>query len=232
MEQTVETADIGVELHNVLSALSKAPVAHAKGIAFDSDMSVNDPAAAMVDEPTPEQLLFAISQRRDRAAFTILFRHFAPRLKAYLMRLGAEAGAAEELAQEAMIMVWRRAETFDPAQASVGTWIFRIARNKRIDALRRERRPEFDPEDPCLQPDPAPAADGQVERGQSDERVRAALKTLPAEQAEVVRMAYFEDKAHGTIAEETELPLGTVKSRLRLAMGRLRKALREENPTL
>ncbi|WP_119165172.1 sigma-70 family RNA polymerase sigma factor [Algihabitans albus] len=192
-------------------------------------MPVKDPTVPDAGSPTPEQLLLAVAQQRDKVAFTALFRHFAPRLKAYLMRLGAEAGAAEELAQEAMIMVWRRAETFDPTQASVGTWIFRIARNKRIDALRRERRPEFDPEDPCLQPDPAPAADGQLERGQSDERVRAALKTLPPEQAEVVRMAYFEDKAHGTIAEETELPLGTVKSRLRLAMGRLRKALREES---
>lgn len=205
------------------------PVAGSRGIAFDTAMTVKDTADPDVGMLTPEQLLLAVAQRRDRVAFTALFRHFAPRLKAYLMRLGAEAGAAEELAQEAMIMVWRRAETFDPAQASVGTWIFRIARNKRIDALRRERRPEFDPEDPCLQPDPAPAADGQLERGQSDERVRAALKTLPPEQAEVVRMAYFEDKAHGTIAEETELPLGTVKSRLRLAMGRLRKALREES---
>lgn len=204
-------------------------VAGSGAIAFDIAMTPRDTVDPDVGTPTPEQLLLAVAQGRDRVAFTELFRHFAPRLKAYLMRLGAEAGAAEELAQEAMIMVWRRAETFDPAQASVGTWIFRIARNKRIDALRRERRPEFDPADPCLQPDPAPAADGQLERGQSDERVRQALRTLPPEQAEVVRMAYFEDKAHGTIAEETELPLGTVKSRLRLAMGRLRKALREES---
>jgi RNA polymerase sigma-70 factor (ECF subfamily) len=172
-----------------------------------------------------------VAERQDRAAFAALFRHFAPRLKTYLMRLGAEAGQAEELAQEAMIMVWRRAETFDPAQASVATWVFRIARNKRIDALRRERRPELDPHDPCLRPDPEMGAERLLERGQDDERVRAALDSLPDEQAEVVRMAYFEDKAHGAIAEETELPLGTVKSRLRLAMGRLRQALREDGVT-
>ncbi len=197
-------------------------------MAFDEVMPATEPAASAAPPPL-EQLLQAVAERQDRHAFAALFRHFAPRLKAYLMRLGAEPGAAEELAQEAMIMVWRRAATFDPGQASVATWVFRIARNKRIDALRRERRPELDPDDPCLHPDPAPSADGAVERVQSDERVRAALKTLPAEQAEVVRMAYFEEKAHGTIAEETELPLGTVKSRLRLAMGRLRQALREED---
>lgn len=211
-------------------------------MAFDASMSASDPTAApSAPGATPshvagtvpsaaecEALLLAVARRHDRRAFAVLFQHFAPRLKAYLLRLGAEGGAAEELAQEAMIMVWRRAETFDPAQASVGTWIFRIARNKRIDALRRERRPEVDPDDPCLRPDPEPGADTLVERGQSEERVRAAILSLPAEQAEVVRMAYFEDKAHGTIAEETDLPLGTVKSRLRLAMGRLKKALGEE----
>jgi RNA polymerase sigma-70 factor (ECF subfamily) len=204
---------------------------------FHDGMTSSDPSAA--DSPSRasaatasaealEPLLLAVARDRDRQAFATLFQHFAPRLKAYLLRLGADAGAAEELAQEAMIMVWRRAETFDPAQASVATWIFRIARNKRIDALRRERRPEIDPDDPCLQPEGDPGADRLVERGQADERVRAAIAALPDEQAEVVRMAYFEDKAHGAIAEETALPLGTVKSRLRLAMSRLKKALREE----
>jgi RNA polymerase sigma-70 factor (ECF subfamily) len=168
-----------------------------------------------------------VAEKRDRAAFASLFAHFAPRLKAYLMRLGAEAGAAEELAQEAMIMVWRKAETFDPRQAGVSTWVFRIARNKRIDALRREKRPEFDPEDPSLVPEAPEDADKAVERGQAEDRLRRALKTLPEEQAEVVRLAYFEDLAHGAVAEATGLPLGTVKSRLRLAMARLRSAMQE-----
>jgi RNA polymerase sigma-70 factor (ECF subfamily) len=190
-------------------------------------MAVSDPGEAQSEAQELADLLARVAEKRDRAAFASLFEHFAPRLKAYLMRLGAEAGAAEELAQEAMIMVWRKAETFDPRQAGVSTWVFRIARNKRIDALRREKRPEFDPEDPSLVPEAPEDADKAVERGQAEDRLRRALKTLPEEQAEVVRLAYFEDLAHGAVAEATGLPLGTVKSRLRLAMARLRSAMQE-----
>ncbi len=181
--------------------------------------------------------VLAVARDGDRDAFAALFAHFAPRIKAYLMRLGADAALAEELAQEAMIMVWRRAGTFDPRRSAVSTWVFTIARNKRIDALRRERPDvignllcdEVDPEDPVLQPEPGEAADETVLRGQETELLKTALRRLPQEQAELVRMAYFEDKAHGAIAEETGLPLGTVKSRLRLALGHLRQALREED---
>lgn len=171
------------------------------------------------------RLIVAVGESRDREAFAELFGHFAPRIKAYLLRRGADPAAAEELAQEAMIMVWRRASTFDPARSAASTWIFTIARNKRIDALRREKRPDYDPEDPSLVPEAPPAADRAVEVTQQAERLAAAIAELPEEQAALVRMAYYEDKAHGQIAEETALPLGTVKSRLRLAMGRLRKAL-------
>lgn len=203
------------------------PLAAKNKMDFDTRMAVCDPGR---DRTLPEdlaELMVRVARNRDRSAFALLFDHFAPRLKSYLMRLGAEAGAAEELTQEAMIMVWRRAETFDPAQAGVSTWVFRIARNKRIDALRRERRPELDPEDPALVPDAPENADKAVERRQSESRLREALKTLPEEQAEVVRLAYFEDLAHGAVAEATGLPLGTVKSRLRLAMARLRSAMQE-----
>lgn len=178
------------------------------------------------------QLVVAVGAGGDRAAFAELFAHFAPRIKGYLIRRGAEATQAEELAQEAMIMVWRRAASFDPAKSSASTWIFTIARNKRIDALRGERRPDLDPGDPTLAttlaaaaPPPADLAAAVVQR---DARLAAALDDLPEEQALLVRMAFFEDKAHGRIAAETALPLGTVKSRLRLAMVRLRRALGEE----
>jgi RNA polymerase sigma-70 factor, ECF subfamily len=178
------------------------------------------------------QLIVAVAAEGDRDAFAALFAHFAPRIKGYLIRRGAAAGQAEELAQEAMIMVWRRAATFDPAKSSAGTWIFTIARNKRIDALRSERRPDFDPDDPTLAAQLAAAApvraDLAVAVAQRDACLAAALTELPQEQAVLVRMAYFEDKAHGQIAAETALPLGTVKSRLRLAMVRLRRALEEE----
>jgi RNA polymerase sigma factor (sigma-70 family) len=178
------------------------------------------------------RLIVAVGARGDREAFGELFGYFAPRIKAYLIRQGAAAPLAEELAQGAMIMVWRRAATFDPDKSAASTWVFAIARNKRIDALRRERRPNFDPDDPTLTDGlvaagPGPA-DQAVAVAQQAERLARALADLPEEQAEVVRMAYFEDKAHSRIASETALPLGTVKSRLRLALGRLRSALEEE----
>lgn len=194
-------------------------------------------AASRQTEESPaalrlSRLVVAVGASRDRAAFGELFAHFAPRIKAYLMRQGAAEAQAEELAQEAMVMVWRRAESFDPAKSAASTWIFTIARNKRIDALRRERRPDYDPEDPTLPPVLVPespaTAERAVETAQQAARLARAIQALPAEQAELVRMAYFEDKAHGQIAGETDLPLGTVKSRLRLALARLRKALEED----
>ena len=175
-----------------------------------------------------ERAMAAVAQDRDRAAFNELFDHFAPRLKAYFIRAGEDHGHAEELAQEAMFTLWRRAETFDPSQASVSTWVFTVARNKRIDALRKSSRPLPDMEDPALAPDGPESADVILARAEEEELVQAAIKKLPPEQLDVVRRAYFEFKAHSAIAEETTLPLGTIKSRLRLALVRLRKELDEE----
>jgi RNA polymerase sigma-70 factor (ECF subfamily) len=174
-------------------------------------------------------LLLAVGRARDRAAFAALFEYFAPRLKAYLMRLGAGSGVAEDLAQEAMLIVWRKADQFDPGKAAASTWAFTIARNLRIDAIRREKRPAIDADDPALVPDDAPQADDHMARVQDDARVRDALTALPREQVEVVELSFFADKPHSVIASELGLPLGTVKSRLRLAMARLRAAL-GENP--
>lgn len=164
----------------------------------------------------------AVARRRDRAAFAELFGHFAPRVKAYLMRLGSDAASAEDLMQDVMLTVWRRADSYDPAQAGVGTWIFTIARNRRIDALRRERRPAFDAEDPALRPEPPAPADQVTAAQQWENRLGAALRELPPEQSEMVRLAYYEDRSHSDIAQRLNIPLGTVKSRLRLAVARLR----------
>lgn len=180
------------------------------------------------EELSPNDLVLAIARDRDRAAFALLYRHFAPRLKAVLMRQGAPETVAEDLAQETMLQVWRRAETFDPSQASAATWIFTIARNRRIDRLRNERRPEIDPQDPALVPDPVVAPDRPLESAQSVERLRAAIRTLPPEQAELLQLSYFEDKPHSVIAAERKLPLGTVKSRLRLALARLKRELNDD----
>jgi len=184
-------------------------------------------AAAQPVEPAIQHRAWmqAIAVERNRRAFQMLYEYYAPRLKAYLMRSGSEGDQAEELVQECMTTVWRKAESFDPAQASVATWMFTIARNKRIDMYRRGRRPELSPEEPALLPQAEPLADRVVEATQDAERIAAAIATLPPEQAEMLRLAFYEDKAHSEIAEETQLPLGTVKSRLRLAMGRMRKAL-------
>ncbi len=167
-------------------------------------------------------LMIAVGAARDRAAFATLFAHFAPRIKAYLMRLGAGAAQAEDLAQEAMLAVWRKAALFDPAKASASTWIFTVARNLRIDAIRREKRPAFDPDDPAFLPDGVLSPDGELSRADDCERVREAMQTLPPEQAQVVRLSFFSDKPHSEIARELGVPLGTVKSRLRLAMARMR----------
>ena len=172
-------------------------------------------------------LVERIAEDRDRRAFGTLFAYYAPRIKAYLRRLGAEDTLAEELAQEAMLTVWRRAHLFDRRQAGVGTWIFTIARNKRIDAIRRERRPEVDPHDPALVPAAEPSADKAVEDDQRAVRLRDAIAALPEEQAMLLRLSYYDEKSHSVIAEELSLPLGTVKSRLRLALGRLRSMLED-----
>jgi RNA polymerase sigma-70 factor (ECF subfamily) len=170
-------------------------------------------------------LIARIARRRDRDAFVALFGDFAPRVKAYLQRLGADDASADELVQEVMLTVWRRAASFNPALAGVATWVFTIARNKRIDRLRRERRPEIEADDPALAPEPIVGADRAVEAAETGARLRRALASLPPEQRALLAMAFFDDKSHRAIAAETRLPLGTVKSRIRLALGRLRAAL-------
>ena len=131
------------------------------------------------------------------------------------------------MAQEAMLKVWRKARLFDPAKASAGTWIFTIARNLYIDRRRRERRPEFDPSDPLLSAENPETADGALGTQQSEDHVRAAMSGLPEDQMKVITMAFYEDKSHSAIAAELDLPLGTVKSRLRRAFARLREELGE-----
>lgn len=173
-----------------------------------------------------DDLLVAVAGG-DRSAFVELFEHFAPRVKSYLMRLGCDMSAAEEIGQEVMVTVWRRAETFDRRQASASTWMFTIARNKRIDAVRRERRPEFDPTDPAFMPEPEIGGDMAVQAKQETATVVEAIAELPEEQGYLLRMAYYDDKPHSVIAAETGLPLGTVKSRLRLALTKLRKIMKE-----
>jgi RNA polymerase sigma-70 factor (ECF subfamily) len=171
-------------------------------------------------------LIDAVALRRDRAAFQELFSHFAPRLKSFSLRGGATPEAAEEIVQEAMVSVWRKASTFDRRRASPSTWIFTIARNKRIDMRRRDFRPAIDANEYALSlPEAEEPPDGALDALESQERLRLFLRDLPDEQRLVLLKAYFEDKTHSDIATELSLPLGTVKSRIRLALGRLRISL-------
>ena len=184
---------------------------------------MNNQTASRPDFST---LIEAIARRGDRVAFAALFNHFAPRVKSYMLRLGATQEAAEELAQETMLIVWRRAGAFDMSRAAASTWIFTIARNLRIDALRRERRASLG-EDPSMSSPMPPLADAMISSMQDEARIASAIGTLSADQARVVREAFFSDKPHSVIATDLGLPLGTVKSRLRLAMARLRTLLGE-----
>lgn len=173
-----------------------------------------------------ETLMAAVADRQDRDAFAELFSYFAPRLKSFAMRGGADPTTAEELAQDAMTTVWRRAQSYDPAKAAVSTWIFTIVRNRRIDMLRREKRPELDPDEPALAPEPAPAGDDIVSARETGEMVREAIASLPADQRTVLELAFYGDQTHSEIAESLQLPLGTVKSRIRLALQKLEGALK------
>lgn len=202
-----------------VTTLAHGPAGRINGGMTDQTTGSADSAALL------ESLLLRVAQQRDRVAFRSLYQHFAPRLRSYMAKLGADSAQGEELVQEVMLTVWRRADSFDPAQAGVGTWIYTIARNRRIDALRSEKRPELDPDDPALVPAAPIAADDQLQAKGDLRRLHAAIADLPAEQADLLQLAYFEGKPHSEIASERGLPLGTVKSRLRLALGRLRTLL-------
>ncbi|WP_085341083.1 sigma-70 family RNA polymerase sigma factor [Aquidulcibacter paucihalophilus] len=170
-------------------------------------------------------LMEAVALHKDKAAYGELFAYYGPRVKAYLMRLGADNALAEELAQDVMVTVWRKADLFDRTQASVSTWLFRVARNKRIDAIRRTTKPELDPNDPLLLPSAPPAADSLITGAERDHLVRAAIVDLPEEQRQLLHQAFYDGLSHREIAEQTGTPLGTVKSRLRLAFLKLRSKL-------
>ena len=167
-------------------------------------------------------LIEAIARRQDRAAFTRVFAHYAPRVKAYLLRLGLDAAQGEEVTQEVMVAVWRKAASFDRAQASAATWVFRIARNRRIDVFRRDQRAQLDAHDPALIPAPEAQPDHAAEASEREALVRRAMAELPPEQLDLVRRAFYEDLSHSEIAASTGVPLGTVKSRLRLAFAKMK----------
>ncbi len=174
-------------------------------------------------------LVRAVAENRDRDAFARLFDHFVPRIEAYLSRMGADPATAEEISQDVMLTLWRKASLFDPGKSSVTTWLYRIARNRRIDAARRDRLDYVDPMDmEAAEVADDAMLDSAMDMQQREEVLRAAIKELPEEQLSLVKLAFFESLSHSTIAERTGLPLGTVKSRIRLAFSRLRRTLESQ----
>jgi RNA polymerase sigma factor (sigma-70 family) len=178
-----------------------------------------------VEETDWSALMLAVRDRSDRAAFAALFRHFAPRVKSYLMKSGATAAKAEECAQDVMTTLWQKAALFDPERAAVSTWVFTIARNRMIDMVRRDRRPDPEPAPWDREEEPDQA---EVYAAAEESRMlSAALAELPEKQRALIQRAFYGDLSHSEIATETGLPLGTIKSRIRLALDRLRARLSE-----
>ena len=177
-------------------------------------------------EISPQTLwMLAVRDRRDRAAFGALFDHFAPRLKGFIMRSGTPQGQAEEIVQEVMLTVWRKAEQFDPGRAQVAAWIYQIARNRQIDVIRKERRPM--PEALDFDSDAEPDS-GEVMVVDEEERLlQQALALLKPDQREAIEKAYWGEFSHQEISSQTGLPLGTIKSRIRLGLERLRRELKD-----
>lgn len=185
------------------------------------------PATTTADEM--KSWLEDVAVREDRVAFARLYRYFAPRLVSFLERSGLNGAEAEEVSQEALATLWRRASSYDPRQGAVSTWVFTIARNLRIDRARRAARATagveaIGQETPELEPS---AEDTQL-AAERDEKVRRAMATLSPEQATVLRLSFFSEKPHAEIARELCIPLGTVKSRTRLAMAKIRAILEQE----
>lgn len=178
-------------------------------------------ASAMADYSA---LLYDVGQNKNKQAFIQLFEYFAPRIKSFLISGGLNVEAADELAQETMLTVWNKAAGYKPAKAKASTWIFTIARNKKIDFFRKNSRAHIVDMELDLIQDNADTPAQNIQHLQQEELVAEAMKNLPKEQANLIHKSFFEGKSHSEIAKETNIPLGTIKSRIRLALERLRGA--------
>jgi RNA polymerase sigma-70 factor (ECF subfamily) len=169
------------------------------------------------------ECLTLIAQKQDRAAFTRLFRHFAPLIKAFALSGSTlSANHADELVQEVMLKVWQKAGAFNPEKAAASTWVYTIARNCRTDLFRRLQK--FDT--PLSAEDFSPEQESEepfalLQSRRSGERIREMMAGLPPDQTQILAKVYMEGKSHSEAAAELDLPLGTVKSRVRLAIQKL-----------
>jgi len=177
--------------------------------------------------------MLAVKNERDRAAFGQLFDFYAPRLKGFIMRSGVSSAQAEDIVQEVLLTVWRKAEMFDPHRAQVSSWIYQIARNRQIDVLRKENRVMPEELTGELQGEGSSDEDASqiLAMDQEAETLRRALAQLKPGQREMVEKAYLGELSHSEIQAETGLPLGTIKSRIRLGLEKLRHDLKELRST-
>jgi RNA polymerase sigma factor (sigma-70 family) len=189
-----------------------------------SEKKSNGPVADDRSHEELVRLLAIVGRDRNVNAFEAVFRFYAPRIRSFMAAKTKDRQLAEELMQETMAAVWNKAAQFDPARGNVSAWVYTIARNVRIDAFRR-RRPQFDVNDPAFAADEVPAADHEFQQLQEAQLLRGAMATLPEEQLDVLKRAFFDETSHSAIARDLGLPLGTVKSRIRLAFEKLRSAL-------
>lgn len=183
---------------------------------------------AALDRKRINELMAAVAEHRDVDSYEMLYKYFVPKVRSYMFKIGGDRIMAEEMAQEAMLSVWRKANQFDPERGAASTWIYTIARNVRIDALRRGPRPDFDPNDPAFVPDDTPAADVAFDKEQDADRLRRAMASLKPDEIKALKMSFFEDMAHPAIAASLGIPIGTVKSRIRNACLKLRNILKDD----
>ena len=193
--------------------------------------AVMEPAGKQQDEDKQRaealfrHLIARVAQHRDRQAFGQLFDHFAPRLKSFMIRKNASSELAEDLVQEALIAVWTKAGLYEPSKGSVTTWVFTIARNLRIDRIRRDVHMPTTELGDYDEPSEAPEGEELLGRKQEDGLVARALQSIPEEQRQILILSFVEDMPQSEIASKLSIPLGTVKSRMRLAYGHLRRIL-------
>lgn len=217
MFEAMEPLD-AIEARALPSGLHAVHTRRYAGAKDSRDLNVVDRKTEWISHVT------RIRDHRDQEAFAELFDFFAPRVKAFLMRAGADPSLAEECTQEVMATLWQKAHLFDPSRASVSTWVYTIARNKKIDQLRKQRRPE--PEDLAWGPEEEPDQADVLALQQESEELGRAIAALPDKQRDLIEKAYFGDLSHSEIADATGLPLGTIKSRIRLALERLRHTMK------
>ncbi len=169
-----------------------------------------------------QKCMVEVADNQDKEAFSIIFKHFSPRLKSYFIKAGAADNQAEEIIQEVMISVWTKASSYDKSKSSVSTWLYTIARNKRIDRIRKEKRHYLLESDDGLEVPVDSTQEDEIMSTQLSKRMEEYIKSLPMEQAKLLKLSYFHEKTHVDISNELNIPLGTVKSRIRLALSKIR----------